>query len=97
MPIGKAKTKQEAFKIGKHRVEHTARASFKVRELGSTQVVRGYQGMFSKLKFRESKKEPGVFIQRRKFRISTAGEKKDIPYKGLQVQKVKRIFGKRRR
>jgi len=47
--------------------------------------------------FRESKKEPGVFIEKRKFRIDTPGEKRKITFKGLQIIKVKSIFKKRGR
>jgi len=44
--------------------------------------------------FYSSKKEPGVFIQRREARISSPGEKREITFKGIQMQRNKNIFGR---
>lgn len=83
--IGTSQTAQGAYTIGKQRVRSTAAASFKVTQAGQT--VRK-PGLLSSM-FYESRKEPGVFIQKPQFRISTPGEKKEITYKGLFVRKNK--------
>lgn len=93
--IAVTETPQEAFRIGKTKIEHTALASLRVKPVGSSEKVTGVgKSILPQQKFRLSTKEPDVFIQKRRFRISTPGEKKEIPYKGLQVQKARRIFGK---
>ena len=95
--IAVTETPQEAFRIGKFNVEQTASASLRVKPVNSGSKVTGVgKGILPFSKFRESKKEPDVFIQRRKFRIRTPGEKKEITYKGLMVQKNKKIFGRLR-
>jgi len=90
-------TPQEAFRIGKFNVEQTASASLRVKPVGSSSKVSGVgKGILPFSKFRESTKEPDVFIQRRKFRIGTPGEKKEITYKGLQVLRQNKVFGRLR-
>lgn len=84
-----------AFAIGKQRVLSDETASFRIRPLGSSENVLGFGRSLGPM-FRESKKEPGVFIEKRQFRIDTPGEKRKITFKGLQILKVKSIFGKKR-
>ena len=90
--VAQAGSPEQAFSIGKRFALTTAAASFKVSHEGKIISPR----LFSK-KFRTSKKEPGVVIQKRRFRIGTPGEKKEITYKGILSQKVKskkaNIFG----
>jgi len=95
--IAITETPEEAFRIGKFNVEQTASASLRVSPVGSSSKVTGVgKGILPFSKFRESKKEPDVFIQRRQFRIGTPGEKKEITFKGLMVQKNKKVFGRLR-
>jgi hypothetical protein len=78
----------EAFSIGQKNVMTTASASFRVTS--STGTVRN-PAVPSNI-FYQSKKESGVFIQRREKRISTAGEKREITFKGIQMNRNKNIF-----
>ena len=93
--VGKATTLKEAFGIGKQKVLTTASASFRVvpATKGENVFVAG-SGLLPKNLFYSSKKEPGVFIQRREARISTAGEKREITFKGIQMRRNKNIFGR---
>ncbi len=89
--IGKARTPKEAFLMGKIRVEQTAAASLRVKPLGKPEELsKAAWGVLGKKKFRSSKVDPGVFIQKRSFRIGTAGEKGEITRKGLLTLKLKR-------
>jgi hypothetical protein len=85
-PVGLFTTRQDAFTKAKDIVSNTAAASFKVMSQGrrvDPEEPLGFQ-------FRPSKREKGVFVEKRRFRISTPGEKAEIrPKKGL--------FGGRRR
>lgn len=92
--IAVTETPEEAFRIGKFNVEQTASASLRVKPVGSGEKVTGIgKGILPQTKFRLSQKEPDVFIQRRRFRIGTPGEKKEITQKGLLALKGKKIFG----
>ena len=75
---------KEAFIFGKQKVEQSASASFRVKAAGSSENIRASLPGAS---FYESKKEPGLFIQRREKRISTAGEKREITFKGILSQR----------
>ena len=87
--VGKSFTNVEkAFQVGKSRVSQTAAASFRVLKATSKQAV---VPAISGKQFRVSQKEAGVVIQKREYRISTFGERKEITAKGLQVQKSKRF------
>lgn len=84
-------TLKDAFKVGRLKVENTAAASFKVNPIGNPESVSTPARRFlSPKEFYESKKEAGVFIQRREKRIKTAGEKREITYRGLFTQKSKK-------
>jgi hypothetical protein len=89
--IGQAKTQEEAFVIGQSKVFNTAAASFKI-ESESGQSVRP---AYNPSKIYISKKEPGVFIQKNKFRISSPGEKGEITAKGIAANRFKGIFKRR--
>jgi len=74
-PIGIFRSEKKAFAIGKGRVAGTLGASFKVEGLKiSSKLPKG---------FYRSKKEKGVLIEKRKFRLSKKGEK-------LEIQKFRR-------
>lgn len=87
-------TPQAAFRIGKQKVEQTAAASLRVSPVGHHEKVTGVgKGILPMTKFRQSTKEPDVFIQKRRFRISSPGEKRDITYKGIFAQRSKKRTG----
>lgn len=84
---------EEAFRFGEKRVKATASASLRVKPVAGGKSVSGIgRALLSKKIFRESKKEPGVFIQRKQFRISSPGEKREITHKGLRALKIRGIF-----
>ena len=87
--LGKsAMTEQEAFLKGAEFVETTPAASFKVQETREkvTSSDRRKANIFKDI-FRKSKKEEDVFVEKRKYRISTKGEKIGITEKGLATLK----------
>ncbi len=76
-----------AFNRGKQEIKNTARASFKiVSRLGEVQKV----GVGSDRTLRPSKVDPSVIVQKRSFRISSAGEKNEISRKGAFTQRTRR-------
>lgn len=78
----------KAEQIGESGVKNTAAASFKVKNLTSGQIVSGItKGQLNAQQFYESKKEPGVFIQKNQFRISSRGEKHEIPGKAQIINR----------
>lgn len=90
--IARATSLKQAVILGRRRVESTAAASFRIR--GADTVKQSKIGsILGSKKFRESKKEAGVFIQRRSFRISSAGEKGEITARGIFATKSKRKRG----
>lgn len=92
--IAITETPERAFKIGKVNVEQTAAASLRVSPVGTHEKVTGVgKGILPLSKFRLSAKEPDVFIQRKKFRIGTPGEKREITQRGILALKGKKIFG----
>jgi len=88
--IATVPTPEIGFRLGRKRVEKTAAASFKVTP--AHKPKRPILSFFTGKKFYASKKEPGVFIQKNRFRIGSFGEKKEIPGKALLLKKVKNIF-----
>ena len=96
--VATTNTLGEAFTAGRVKVQQTAAASFKVRAIGQPEssTLTGRQYLPAKT-FYESKKEPGVFIQKRGARISTPGEKREITLKGIQATRLtksnKKNFG----
>lgn len=84
-------TPEQAFRIGAQKVLGDSTASLRVRPIGSTEsVAQVGRSILPKKLFRESKKEPGVFIERRKFRLDAPKEKREITVKGLLALKSKR-------
>jgi hypothetical protein len=89
-------TPEEAFAFGKTRVQQTASASLRVKPVDQTESVLGVgRRLLPKTSFYESKKESGVFIQRREKRIGSVGEKREITFKGIMTNRNKGIFGRR--
>ena len=84
--IGRFRSPTTAFLRGRRAVETSASASFKVTSLqeDNTNLSNIAGQTLPRIKFYSSKREPGVFIQKRSFRISTPGEKREITYKGIQ-------------
>ena len=83
--VGKAASASEAFKKGKFFTGSTSAASFRIKTKEGRTVLRP----LTDNRYRTSKKEKGVYIQKRSFRISSAGEKRDITYKGIRAQRLK--------
>jgi len=90
---------QEAFSEAKRIVSTTAAASLRVR--GPTGFV-GTPFKLSDEQFFRSKKEEGVFIERREKRIKSPGEIREITMKGIATQRMTNsnkkggLFGKKR-
>ncbi len=83
--IGIRSTEEEALNLAESRVKTTASASFRILEQGSPITELEAEEKI----FYPSKKERGVFIQRREKRISTPGEKQEITYQGIMSNKFK--------
>ena len=75
---GVFQSEADAFSTGLETLSNTASASFKVKD--NNRDVK-----FDSLpkKFRVSKKDPNVVVQKREFRIGSFGEKREITQKGL--------------
>lgn len=78
-----------AFNRGKQFVETTAGASFKIRSAFGESVKPAIAGN-KNLSY--SKRESSVIVQKREFRISSAGEKQEISAKGRRIK----MFGSKR-
>lgn len=85
---GEFETKQSAFTAGVKRLKATAAASFKVVEESGKTINFGSFSLSPE--FRSSKKDFGVIVQKREFRIKTPGEKQEITRKGLFKLKMRR-------
>jgi len=94
--ISTAPTIKEAFIKGMDKVSNTASASFKIESVNNEKITYPSKQFLPHSRFYSSKREPGVFIQKRSFRISSAGEKREIPGKAklINIQKsfIKNIF-----
>ncbi len=90
-PIGKFKSAKQAFLKGKKAVEISAAASFKVEPLHGPEedLTKTGWSVLPRKKFRPSKRQADIYVQRRRFRISTGGEKREITYKGIQAVRLK--------
>lgn len=93
--VGRAETLREAVSFGRSRVESTAAASFRIIGIDQQEDLSKIKALLSSKKFRESQKEAGVFIQRRRFRISSQGEKGEITFRGIAASRSKRSKKKR--
>lgn len=90
--VGTSTEASAAQFIGERVAENTAGASFRLKQDEQILQVKNRNP-----KFYESQREPGVVIQKNKFRINTPGEKAEITFLGQRTQqarrKVKNIFG----
>jgi len=85
-----------AFETGISKVQHSAAASFKIEGPNPEKISQAAMNILPQ-SFGRSQREPGVFIQKRSFRIGTQEEKAEITFKGIQTirsKKKKSIFGK---
>lgn len=73
----------DLFQSGKNILKSGAEASFKIIGEGGEVVT----PMFSSDEFKPSKREKGVIVQQRSYRISSIGEKIDITYKGIEANR----------
>lgn len=82
-------TENAALALGKKLVQNTAARSFKIQRTGgrATSTENKSPGLQD---FYNSKKERGVFIQKPKNSIRTAGELHEITYKGNAAQRGRR-------
>lgn len=80
--VGASKSKKGAFALGSKIVGTSAAASFKVTD--TTGVVAPFN---IDKDFYVSTKEQGVVIEKRKRRIKSAGELREITFKGVQASK----------
>lgn len=90
-PVGFFSTPEEAFSKGVKVVSGSAGASFKVSDPKGEVVP--FSSFSIGNRFRPSKTERGVVVERRRYRISSPGELEEITYKGLMSQKRKRGGG----
>lgn len=91
-----ALSREEALDYGAFKIDTSALASFKINPSFGRVDKSSYsfsKGAFSRLKKDLDLKE-GIYIEKSRKRISTAGELKEITFKGLQVRKSKSKFGK---
>jgi len=87
--VGTFKKPKRAAAVGKKRALETAAASVRVRANGKIIPLKP-----SRL-FRQAKTEPGIIVQKKRKRILTRGEKREISLIGARAAKAKRIKSKR--
>ena len=83
----------EALDLGSAIVSNRASATFRYVKNSSAKLskdlssfsTQNTQGSFKRLKSTFKKKGKGVFIEKERFRINTAGEKREITLKGLET------------
>ena len=90
--VGSFGSLKKAVTIGKRGVDFSSSASFKIK---GPQVNR--VDSFLGKKFRRSKKDSNIIVEKRRFRISTGGEKREITSIGLMTlrsskKKKKNLF-----
>lgn len=85
-------SKAEALSLGSFKAEHTAGATFKVLPVPGPALTRFY-GKGAPLK--RFYKKDGAYIEKSKYRISTAGELSEITFKGISTKKSKKLFKKK--
>ena len=89
-PVGFGMDLSRAVKVGVREVGGTAAASFKVLdERGEVVDVMGLLPRGKATRFRPAKREPGVVVERRRFRISSPGELREITFKGLEELRMR--------
>jgi len=87
---------RKAMALGKKEVDNTASASFRIRPNDkSTKFITKARTMMGKeIRPSKNKRTPNVFVEKRKYRIDSAGEKAEITRKGLFKVKGKRQLNK---
>ena len=95
-------TEAGAESIAQEKVLKEAAASYKVvKAKPGKRVVRTRKkpSLYRKMLFRKAKKEKGVMVQRKKLRILTPGEKREISYAGglARMKKSKLLFSQPKR
>lgn len=83
--VGRFTDPQEAIRAGARVVQGTAAASFKVTGDGS--ILEYAAAGLNPSQFRESKREPGVVVERVSQRINTPGELGEITFKGISISR----------
>ena len=73
-------------------IKGSAAASFKSLTTLTSSQERNINSLLGS-DFRRAKRDPSRFVQKRSKRISSSGEKKDITYKGLRMQRFKNLRG----
>lgn len=88
-------TKSEALKLGRNITSEASSASFKLKPINVSEEQIRSANTFGKIgSSREFYQKDNVFIQKRRFRIGSIGEKREITFKGIQANKQRNVFGK---
>jgi hypothetical protein len=88
---------EDAVALGTRIADTTAAASFRITPAGTSQVVTGtarqqIEGFVQKDRYRQSKRDSNVFVEKNKYRINSPGEKTEISPKGpFTTTKKKRM------
>lgn len=92
-PFGVYASPQDAIIRGREEVRRSASASFRVRPLNRDADISSLaSNLLPYNEFRKSKVDPNIYVQRRERRISSAGEKREITYRGISFLRGKRRF-----
>lgn len=88
-----ALSREEAINFGAVRVGNTASATFKIKvsELAGTETFKQKGFM------RDFYSKNNMFIEKRERRIKSSGELTEITFKGIQTNKMKSVFGGKRK
>jgi hypothetical protein len=84
-------TREEALSFGAFKVGTTASATFKLigtDKPAETSFTKKYLGLLDTQFYKKGE----TFIEKKQYRISTAGELKEITYKGLDVLRSRSSF-----
>ena len=79
-------SEEQAFNLGASRVAKTSSASFKVVPSG-TEAIGRFDLKVDKDQFRQSKRTPGVVVEKSRYRINTPGELREITFKGIATKR----------
>ena len=84
---------EQAVTLGQNIADTTAAASFRVVKsgLGETAPL-GEVSKFLSSRYRPSKRQPDIFVEKNKYRINTLGETQEIKPKTVFKSKKKSIF-----
>lgn len=88
-------TKSQALAFGGYLTDNTVSASFRIKKTDE-QPVKSSFSTFKSSKYRKSKKDKNVFVEKKSFRIDTSGEKRGLTVakllKGTRKKKKKGFF-----